>query len=302
MASLLFAARFVHFAAAMALFGAPLFLLCAPAAGASEDRRAAEQVVARLVRVAVPLALASALAWAGASLVAITDDGWSLLDPSALSGFFLETGFGAVWLVRLALLALLALVVSAGGAGRRSAPVVAVAAGFLLVSLGPLGHAGAGHGVRKVVLLTAHALHVLGAAAWIGGLLPLIALLNAWRAAEPDAGARRAGPILRRFSLVGMIAVALVAAGGIASAALHLEGFGALATTAYGRMVLGKIVLFAALLALAARNRHLSGRLRQGGDVRGDLSRVGRNSKAEIALAGLVLLAAAALGMSDPGA
>ena len=62
--------------------------------------------------------------------------------------------------------------------------------------------------------------------------------------------------MLRRFSLVALVAVAVLVAAGSALAWIQLGGdLGALTSTAYGWRLFGKLALVAGLLSLAALNR-----------------------------------------------
>jgi putative copper resistance protein D len=92
----------------------------------------------------------------------------------------------------------------------------------------------------------------LAAGAWLGGLLPLsFALANALAGGDRE----RLCVSLERFSRLGQAAVALILASGIVSAGLNMQGFADLGRTPYGRVLLGKIALFAVLIAIAAANR-----------------------------------------------
>jgi copper transport protein len=99
--------------------------------------------------------------------------------------------------------------------------------------------------------------HAVGVAFWAGALLPLAATLKA----------RDVAP-LRRFSRAIPLAVALLAAAGLALAVVQLASVAALWTTAYGLVLACKLAAVAALLALAAVNRTmLTGRV-SAGDAR----------------------------------
>jgi copper transport protein len=108
----------------------------------------------------------------------------------------------------------------------------------------------AGHALDRsqpsFVAAAADLLHLAGAAMWVGGLAGLVWLSGPSRA---DAA--------RRFSGFAVTAVVLVAAGGVSRAVTELSSIGQLWSTSYGRALLVKSALFAALLALAwlARRR-----------------------------------------------
>lgn len=295
---LILAARFVHFAAGLVLLGAPLFVFAAVPAWAVPAGDAAARAAERMVALALPAALISALVWVGAALVDITGTPASLADPSLVSGFLMETGFGRATTVRLGVLVLAALACLALR-GRRRLAAIAGAGGVLMASESLLGHPGAAEGARAVMLVAVHAVHGMGAAVWIGGLLPLIVLLDGWANAPDDAG-RAPGAVLRRFSCVGIGAVLMVGFGGSLAAILHMEVPAALPGTIYGRIVLLKATVFAGLVCLALRNRHIALRLARS-DARGaDLARIAVNSRLEVALALVAVFLAALLGMSDP--
>jgi copper resistance protein D len=187
-----------------------------------------------------------------------------------------ETRFGQVSLARLAAAALLAAalpVISRSPArdparGPWRAGAVAVAVGILI---GPAwsGHAGATPGVAGEFPLAADALHLLAAGAWLGGLVPLAMLLAT---AERQKDPRWAGVIaiaVRRFSILGVISVATLLASGIVNSCYQVGTFDALFATPYGQLVLLKIALFAAMIALACLNRfYLTPRLATAGAVR----------------------------------
>jgi len=173
------------------------------------------------------------------------------LSASSWRAFLLATGFGRVWLVRLvALGALLLWAASRSGRPNRW-HADAVLSAALLVSLAWAGHAGAGEGANAFAGMFAYGCHVLAAGAWLGGLLPLsFALANALAGGDRE----RLCVSLERFSRLGQAAVALILASGIVSAGLNMQGFADFGTP-YGRVLLGKIALFAVLIAIAAANR-----------------------------------------------
>ncbi|MFG1203479.1 CopD family protein [Xanthobacter aminoxidans] len=295
---LILAARFVHFAAGLVLLGAPLFLFYAVPAWAGSAVATAARAVEWMVFLALPVALVCALVWAGAALVDITGTPASLADPGLVSGFLLETGFGRAMAFRLAVLVVAALGCLALR-GRRRLAAIACAGVVLMASESLLGHPGAAEGARAVALAAVHAVHGLGAAVWIGGLLPLIVLLDGW-AKAPDEAAKAPGAVLRRFSCVGIGAVLMVGFGGSLAAILHMEVPAALPATIYGRIVVLKASVFAGLVCLALRNRHIALRLARSPARGADLARIAMNSRMEVALALIAVFLAALLGMSDP--
>jgi putative copper export protein len=161
---------------------------------------------------------------------------------AAMPAVLLHTLFGHALLLRLGLLAcLVPLTRRRGLAARLTALLLAAAACLTQIDM---GHAAAPDGAWQRVAASAH---VLAAGAWIGGLLPLV------RAIAEDP--KRARLVASRFSLLGIVAVALLGAGGLGQALILVGGLPGLLGTAYGVTLLGKTALFAALLALASWHR-----------------------------------------------
>lgn len=128
----------------------------------------------------------------------------------------------------------------------------AAARGLSAVALFGLGSALAASGHASAAApqwLTRPAVfaHAVAIAVWIGALVPLGSMLAR---REPQAA-----PALRRFSAVIPLALAPLLAAGVILAIIQVEEPGALLATAYGRVLLVKLLLVALLLALAARNR-----------------------------------------------
>ena len=161
---------------------------------------------------------------------------WELVSP------FLTNRFGAVVL----LTAVVAFLVSGLAAAANTLAGARVAlVGAALGALGPAlwGHAG-GAGPFAVV---ADALHVMGAASWMGGLAALVTLVLR-EDVEPLAPSQR-------FSDLALVAFAVVGASGVATAWLHLGEARNLLDTTWGRLVLVKVALFAVIGVLAWLNR-----------------------------------------------
>lgn len=290
--ALIFLARLVHFSAAMLLLGTALFPLYAGQGGSDASPQGEGRARARILAVAGLLALLSGLAWVAASVADIAGDPAALFDRDTLNAFFLETSFGRAWLVRLALLAVVAALALA--APRRYGLVASLGA-LNLVSLAFIGHSAQAEGVAGVVAKATHAIHLIAAAAWLGGLLPL-ALRLAWAPAE------RALDALLRFSEMGMAAVALILMTGVVKASGALGPLDAMLASDYGRTFLVKIGLVALMILVAATNRFvLMPKLRLW-PSRMSLRPLGTLVLVETGLAALVIAAAALLGMlPQPG-
>ncbi len=295
-------ARWLHFGSLMIVFGASLFafyaiparLKAAPGLGAPTDR---------VVRSCAYLSLASGIVWMATSIALMADDPAALLDTQTLRDFFLETSFGPVWILRLCLLAALAGLASVLPRGRSAATrrgLVTFVAACALASQAWLGHAAMANGGERGLELASYNVHVLAAGAWVGALVPLGLLSAGGRSAGSDTEPGDLCTILRRFSAVGMILVHAILFTGIANGFFRLSAARDLAVSDYGRAILAKLFLFAIMLSIAAFNRwrlmaSIAAKPSQA------IRALHRNIVLEQALAALVLLAAAILGMLPPG-
>jgi putative copper resistance protein D len=300
--------RAVHFAATIVAAGTVIFqcLIAAPAlATASRDLSPARERLrsrwAWMVWVSLAVAVLSGAIWlvllAADIYGAAVDEVWRNGDVWTVA---MQTRFGQVSMARLALAVLLAgwLAMLAGTIARDrwgAFPVI-LAIGFLI---GPAwtGHAGAMPGGAGQISLAADALHLLAAGVWLGSLPPLVMLLAAaWRNEEPARTAVVATAV-RRFSLLGIASVGVLLASGIINTWYEVGSLRDLIATAYGRLVLAKIALFAAMVSIAAANRfHLTPRLAAAGAVR----RLQHSSLAETALGTAAILVVGFLGTMAP--
>ena len=111
------------------------------------------------------------------------------------------------------------------------------------------GHAAAAEGSTLAMALDG--LHLLATGVWAGGLVPLALCLTWARRLSNSAAAAKAA---ERFSRLALGAVTILAVTGAYAAWQQVGGVPAFVGTAYGRWLLLKLVLFGALLPLAARN------------------------------------------------
>lgn len=236
-----------------------------------------------------------ALTWAALAFAVVSGAAWLMLlaldltgEPAGAWAVLSETRFGIIAIARLALAAALAALILVP-----RALWLALAAGALLMALlGWVGHSGATAGFAGDLQLGSDVVHLLAAGAWLGGL-PALALLLAQTHGKP------AGAAVRRFGTLGLICVAALLASGSFNAWNLLDGPRDLITTGYGRLLLLKLALAAAIVALAAVNRFsLTARAAEPGAAR--LLR--RNSLAETGLGLGVLLLVGALGALPPTA
>jgi putative copper resistance protein D len=247
----LVASRFVHYAALTILFGLALFPVYAfaTAALAAAFRKRSRTA---LILIAL-LGVASGIAWAAFTAAAMQDDIAGATDPATWAAMIVETTFGMVWLARLALLAVLTIIFASRRAFGLVECLVAAAA---LAAIALTGHTQMQEGSAQLIATFSDALHVLAAGTWLGGIAGLLMILAAARAGDP-ADEQTAATALKRFSPVGYAVVATLLATGITNSLFMLGSFSELIESPYGRVLLVKLGLFAAMLALAANNRFI---------------------------------------------
>ena len=306
MNSLFVAARAVHYASALLLFGELVFVIAvARPAWRRVKAGDGDAVYRRLFAVArwsVIASIASGAAWLAAQAAVMSGvQAAQAMNRETLGLVLGNTVFGHVWVLRLGLIVvlvavLLALRRSAGDPRRsRLAIVAAVIAAAYLGSLAWAGHAVAGAELGDFEQIIADVAHLLAAGAWLGALPALVGLLASTHA--PDAVAQAT----RRYSNLGMASVCVLVVSGLINAWYQVGDVPALIGTEYGRLLLAKLGLFAAILGLAVINRgHLTPRL-AGGD-RGALRSLRRNAVLEIAAGIGVVIIVGVLGVTVPGA
>ncbi len=231
-------ARGVADATLLSAFGALLFrALIAPPVLTRMDRGAsASTSLRRLAWLSLLAAVLAAAVWV--ALQAVNLGGTVAAVPRLLRA----TLFGHLLLLRFALLGVAALAL----AFRRIA-VAATFAGAAVAAQAGLGHAASMYDGLSWLLLS-EILHLLAAGAWLGGLLPLLVLIAA---ATPGAAALAS----RRFSPLGTSCVLVLAGTAAFQSFVLVGGLPGWVGTSYGLVALLKVVLFAALLGFAARNR-----------------------------------------------
>jgi putative copper resistance protein D len=302
----LVAVRAIHFAATAITAGSLVFR-----AVAAKPAWRSEETLAKLLRKQT-----LGVAWIGLVVAALSGVVWFLLQAVSMSGLPLSeamttrvlstvlnrTQFGLVSEIRI----VLAIAVAACLAYYRHplAEWLAPAAALCLAAaIAWTGHAGSTPGDTGVVHLAADALHLLGASAWIGGLVSLVLVLAAVRHRQSVVSASLAWDSTRRFSTLGIVSVAILAATGIVNAWILVGSFHALVTTGYGRLLTLKLVAFATMLVFAFVNRFwLTPQLTvSSGELRLEtLRQLTRNSSIEIALALAIFAIVGVLGTLHP--
>jgi len=300
--------RGAHLAALVSLFGTLIFAAVAlgslPAAGWARSVRTR---LGRLLAASLSISLTLGIAWSVMQSAGIA--GTSTLGETlaAVPVVAVHTWFGQLVLIRTGLL--LALVplclrllepsatkrpdpTSTGLAGmaralgrRARLPTAAVVAGGALAVQALTSHFGALDAPAGRDMVALEALHILAAGAWLGALAPLLICLVAMPSSE-------AARCLRRFFPLGLLCVSVIAVTSLLQAVSLVGSVPALVGTAYGRVVLLKLLLFLSLLVFAALNRFV---------FAGPGRHLRRSILGEAAVAFLVMLAAGSLAHLTPG-
>ncbi|HEU5299882.1 MAG TPA: DUF4149 domain-containing protein, partial [bacterium] len=173
--------------------------------------------------------------------------------------------------------------------GRWIGPAAAVLLlwGFTLTS-----HAAAG----GPAALGADWLHLLAAAAWVGGLPALLVALRALPPSDRMPVGRQLVPRVSKVALASLLVMALT---GLIAARRTVAGLDALIASLYGRTLLVKLGLVLIVAVLGALNRFVY-RPRIASGAAGALERFRRSVTAEVVLAAVILLAVGVLTTIPP--
>ena len=260
--------RAIHFASAMLLFGELVFVLCVAkpiwrrAGNAILDVNDVSRWPLRIAVWGLVASIASGVAWL--AIEAAVMSGKPLeqaLNRTTVALVLGETLFGRVWLLRAAvgigLGALLTAIIMARDDSRRSRLTMgaAVLAGVYLATLAWAGHAAAGPPEERSLHLTSDVVHLLAAGAWLGALPGLAFVLGRAQRISNVPSFDTAADVTRRFSALGVVSVGALLLSGLANTWYLVGDVPALVGTDYGRLLLAKLALFAAMITLALVNR-----------------------------------------------
>jgi len=243
------------------------------------------------------------LAWISLAVAGVGIGVWIFLQAADIAGV---TGLGPTFAVLPEVLEYTqfghlvlwqaGLLILTGGLLWTRGPVGVIAAAIVtgtnVAMQGTHGHAMAMDGWFSP-LFVADGLHLLAAACWVGGLLPLILVVHL---AEPEVGAIAA----RWFSPMGKWCVGVLAGSALIQGWVMVGSLTALLNAPYGTLVLIKTALFVVLFGFAVLNRYglAPALLRAGPEVA--RRRLVRSIAAQTVAGCLAVLAAAALSGLAP--
>ncbi|BCB84910.1 copper resistance CopC/CopD family protein [Phytohabitans suffuscus] len=173
------------------------------------------------------------------------------VDGSGLRNVLSST-YGTAHLIRLGLIVAIALLLRPllrGETGRVDQILLAVLGGAAIFTWPVAGHPAASP--VAAVSVVVDAVHLTSMAVWLGGLVMLIAFLLR------QANTRELGAILPIWSRWAALAVGALVLAGTVQALIEVGTPGALVSTTYGQLIIAKVVLFGAVIAVASYSRRL---------------------------------------------
>ena len=301
----LIAVRGIHFAATAVVAGTLVFRTVVAKPALPPQQAVAKKWQAQSQRVA----------WIALAIMLLSGVIWLLLQAVSMSGLppdeamtsqvlstvMTQTQFGVVTEIRSVLAIILATCLAFDRFPLAHWLALAAALG-LTAAIAWTGHAASTPGDLGNLHLAADALHLVAAASWIGGLVPLVLLLAAVRRDDVAASASFASEATRRFSTLGVAAVATLVTTGVVNSWILVGSFHALLAAEYGQVLILKLVVFAVMLAFAAVNRFsLTPQLAiASGKQRDAVRQLTRNSIVEIVLGFCIFAIVGMLGTLHP--
>jgi putative copper resistance protein D len=241
--------RFLHYSAAIQLFGMAVF----------ETWIAPEGLSTSLLPLSRPISVfnvwilfLSAVAWLGLE-AGYLGDGWvDVVNPATIWLVISATPFGQAWIANL-LLGLMAVVI-VHTLGLRRASALAVVGTLALAALSFVGHAVDQTGALLALSEASQVVHLLSSGFWFGSLLSVVLLLRRLRDPRYTADCDFA---LRRFSGLGHAAVALALGTGLANSWFILHDQPLTLGSLYQLLLLIKVALVGTMCVVALINRYV---------------------------------------------
>ena len=248
------AVRFALYADLMVLMGMTAFSLYA----LSRDERSAGLLP--LARPAIVLSLIGLLLSGFGMLAlvaAMTGTNLAAVEVAVLGDVITQSTIGSAWIVRMAATAIAVLSALAINRSAGARYTLLVSTSVAIATLVWTGHAGATEGWAGTAHRLSDIIHMLAAAVWIGGIAAFSWMLFRPETAQSELHVSVAHRALGQFSRIGTLAVAAIIVTGIVNclAVVGFPHFAQVPLTQYGKLLLAKLLLFAAMLALAAINR-----------------------------------------------
>jgi putative copper resistance protein D len=258
--------RCLHLSASLLLAGLFLFevVIAVPAARMPSARVQAflgrfHQVTCRTAKWTLLVLLTSWFAWSWLVASAMSgDDLFQCLQSGDWLMVVTRTQFGHLWVFRIIIglgfgfvLWILPRTTRRQSTLRR---ILAALTVVELISLAWVGHAAARPGPLGTIHLLVDATHLFASAFWPGALGPLAAFLILLSNSSLIEEIQLASPVVRRFSASSLIAVCTMALTGVLNSIFMVGSIRTLLTSAYGQLLISKLVLFFLMVGLGAWN------------------------------------------------
>ncbi|HEY6532274.1 MAG TPA: CopD family protein [Acidimicrobiales bacterium] len=236
-------ARFVTYLTALLAAGVAFFLAFL------HDRRPDRDRLARIVRIAAPLGLVGIVGTVVAQAALLTGEGLTAVTDSDVLRNVLSDRLG--WSAAVLLLGLAAVHLSTDVGDLTASQALTVVGGLAVTGSFALW----GHDTEapyRWLAVGSDVVHVAAAAVWFGGLVGVSVVLTR----RPPYPMTSTVAVVGRFSTAAAATVAALGAAGLAMTWVELGSVRGLWETAYGRMVLAKVLITAGVIVLAALNRY----------------------------------------------
>ncbi len=264
----LIATRDIHFGSSIIIAGIAFFdlFVASPALRQADVRLEATAATFRtrttaILWISLALSIVSGFAWLCLVSARITGKPFAgVIADGTIWIVFSQTQFGFAWELRVLFSAALAACLLVRHTRDTGAPIrreilTALLAGAYLGALAFAGHGEEGLGFDRYFHLAADFFHLIAAGLWLGGLIPLALLLVHLRRFREETWMSVACDAACRFSDLGILAVGTLLASGTINVCFLVGDMHDLIDTNYGRLLLLKITLFAAMVGLAGINR-----------------------------------------------
>ncbi|MBV8377123.1 MAG: CopD family protein [Verrucomicrobia bacterium] len=246
----------------------------------------------------------SGFVWFGLVAASVAgEDSLLAIRPETLELILFRTQFGQLWLFRFGC----SLVLGVLFFSRSSGSIHGLFAMVILASLAGAGHAGAHSSIAGLPALAGDIGHLVAAALWPGGLVPLILFLRTETRAADAEDWSLVADVIRRFSNTSLVVVAFLAGTGILNACFMVRSPEALFVTGYGQLLLLKISLFFLMLGFAGWNLLVLkpcvirlASVHKKPNLPEPIALLVRNVVCETVLAAFVLLVVGFLGVTPP--
>ncbi|MGK3116107.1 copper homeostasis membrane protein CopD [Candidatus Pantoea formicae] len=247
LSTLWIALRALHFLAVLLLAGSAFYTALL---ASRRYRPVLAQRLHRILATTALLSLISALLMLATQTGLMSGDWRNVSDVETWQAV-LSTRFGAIWRWELAfaLVSMLALLLR----GILRQQILLVSGLLQLIALAGVGHAAMRDGLPGLLQQSNHALHLIAAAFWTGGLYPLLILM---REARQIAFRTDAIRCMMRFSRYGHLAVALALLTGVINSWLIAGSPLSWPATLWSAMLVMKVMLVMMMVGIALINRY----------------------------------------------